>query len=565
MTTARVAVGLILILLLGVPLLLPLVEALSRPDAWRVWGETERVRQLARNTALLVGGTLLVSLPLGTLAAFLFYRSNLPFARFWRSLTLFTLFVPLPLFASAWQATLGTGGWLPAAVWRSGPFTEAVPGDVRPVWKPWAQGFGAAIWVHSVAALPWVILIVGHGLRWVERELEEDALTVTSSRGVLFHVTLPRSRAALAVAGLWVALLTATEITVADMMQIRTAAEEVYLQFNLFDDAGLARTVHLMIPAVVGAVALLIVFLRRFERTVPPLERLAHEPRVYSLGAWRWPWLIVVMAAAAMLTLVPVGSLVWKAGLSGNPESWSSGVALSHLENTARAGGVNIASSIAVAAAAGAIAAVLGLVVCWLGQDSAVLRGTTVVLMAIAWVLPAPVVGIGLKEAIHLILDLEEGIVGGWLSDSFRPARALLYDGPSGVPIAWAYLVRFFPFAVAIQWTVVRQIPRELRDAIRIDSASAWQEFWHLIAPLSWPICVQAGFAVTVLGLGEIGASKLVWAGWHPFAHEVFAQMHYGVTNDLAAMCLVLLLLAGSARIPFVRSRWRSAQKGNGS
>ena len=25
------------------------------------------------------------------------------------------------------------------------------------------------------------------------------------------------------------------------------------------------------------------------------------------------------------------------------------------------------------------------------------------------------------------------------------------------------------------------------------------------------------------------------------FAHEVFTQMHYGVTNDLAALCLVML------------------------
>jgi ABC-type spermidine/putrescine transport system permease subunit II len=31
--------------------------------------------------------------------------------------------------------------------------------------------------------------------------------------------------------------------------------------------------------------------------------------------------------------------------------------------------------------------------------------------------------------------------------------------------------------------------------------------------------------------------------GSQTFAHEVFAQMHYGVSNDLAALCLVLLAL----------------------
>jgi ABC-type Fe3+ transport system permease subunit len=53
---------------------------------------------------------------------------------------------------------------------------------------------------------------------------------------------------------------------------------------------------------------------------------------------------------------------------------------------------------------------------------------------------------------------------------------------------------------------------------------------------------MRAVWAVAVLSLGELGASKLVCTpGAQTFAHEVFNQMHYGVTNDLAALCLVLL------------------------
>jgi len=29
------------------------------------------------------------------------------------------------------------------------------------------------------------------------------------------------------------------------------------------------------------------------------------------------------------------------------------------------------------------------------------------------------------------------------------------------------------------------------------------------------------------------------------FAHEIFEQMHYGVTNELAGLCLVLLGMVG--------------------
>src|SRR5439155_10337084 len=143
----------------------------------------------------------------------------LPFRRPLQALTFWTLFVPLPLFASSWQAALGSNGWLPLAVWSA-----ASPGDpdlspTGSAWKPWAQGIGAAMWVHAVAGLPWVVLLAGQGLRWVERELEEDALTVAGPWRVFTRVTLPRSRAALCAAALWVALQTATEITVTDMMQ----------------------------------------------------------------------------------------------------------------------------------------------------------------------------------------------------------------------------------------------------------------------------------------------------------------------------------------------------------
>src|SRR5262245_26838136 len=192
MRTRRIGTALGLLGVVGLPLLLPFLEAVRRPDAWQAWRDSERALHLGRNTALLIAGTMLLALPVGTLLAFLLYRTDLPLARLWRGLLLLILFVPLPLFASAWQAALGTGGWLPSGWWSTQPWPtlpasgmppadagSVGPGagaEVRPLWKPWAQGLGAAIWVHAVAALPWVVLIVGQGMRWVERELEEDAL-----------------------------------------------------------------------------------------------------------------------------------------------------------------------------------------------------------------------------------------------------------------------------------------------------------------------------------------------------------------------------------------------------
>jgi ABC-type spermidine/putrescine transport system permease subunit II len=56
-----------------------------------------------------------------------------------------------------------------------------------------------------------------------------------------------------------------------------------------------------------------------------------------------------------------------------------------------------------------------------------------------------------------------------------------------------------------------------------------------------------AAFAVAILSLGELGAGKLVeTAGAKTLAHEIFEEMHYGVTNNLAALCLVLLAMVAT-------------------
>jgi iron(III) transport system permease protein len=116
--------------------------------------------------------------------------------------------------------------------------------------------------------------------------------------------------------------------------------------------------------------------------------------------------------------------------------------------------------------------------------------------------------------------------------------------------------LRLFPFAVALVWPVVRLVPAELFDAARVDGASAAGELRHVVWPLSAVAAGRATLAVAVLALGELSASKLVATpDGGTFAHEVFTRMHYGVANQLAAMCLLLLAMTAVLLIPFrVRS-----------
>jgi iron(III) transport system permease protein len=555
LTPWRLALLVVLAALVAVPLAWPLSRLAADRAAWRAWAEPARILLLTSRTLVLVAATLALSLPIGTAGAFLLYRTELPLARFWRFLNVMLLFVPLPLTASAWQAALGPDGWVPLAAWTA---TSAGDPDVSPTgvaWKPWAHGMAAAVWVHAVAALPWVVWIAGQGFRWVERELEEDALTLARPGRVFWHVTLPRCRATLWAAALWVALQAATEITVTDVMQVRTYAEEVYTQLVVGDSRAVVRAVAVAVPAMVLTGVLVAGTVFRLQRTLPALETLSASPVQFPLGRWRRPLAIAVSAAAGFLAGVPLVSLIRKAGLADSPETWSALTAWGHVVTVLQVHGPMVAQSLVLALGTGALAAGLGVVVCWSALGGRWFFAFVVCLMAVAWAEPAPVVGFGLTDTIQGLMEVTRS-----------PALAkALYYGPSLLPVLWVHLIRFFPFAVAILWPMVRLIPVEIREGARVDGARPGRELLSVALPLALPAVVQAAVAVAVLSLGELSAGKRVETpGSETLAHEIFDKMHYGVTNDLAALCLVLLAavtagtaaLAVAARHPWVRGRY---------
>jgi iron(III) transport system permease protein len=534
MTRWRLAAAAGLLLLVGVPLAEPFFDVLSHPASSGAWADAPRLLSLAGNTCLLVAGTLALALPAGIAAAVLLFRTDLPLSRALLSLTILSLFVPLPLLTSAWQAALGAGGWLPGALWPDA------------AGRPWAEGLGPAVWVHAVAVLPWVVLIVGAGLCWVEGEMEEDALLAAGPWRVVWRVTLPRSRGAVAAAALWVVLQTAGDITVTDMMQVRTFAEEVYTQLGMGGGEALARAVVVALPAVLLAWVVTVCAVPRLEAHLPPLLTLLTPPRRFPLGRARWPLLGLALTAVLVLVGIPLGSLVWKAGLQGWPPTWSGGNALDRVTTTVRMHGPMVARSLLLAAVTGVVTAAAGLRLAWLGTGSRWFAAVVLGLLAGAWALPGPVVGIGFKGAIQDLLDLLGSSPG-----RPDPVAVLLYYGPSPLPAVWVQAVRFLPCAVALLWPVVRLLPAELRDGARVDAIGPGREYRAVVWPLARRAWLGAALAVAALALGELSASKLVETpGSETFAHVVFDRMHYGVTNDVAALCLVLfgaIILSGLA------------------
>src|SRR5271157_1940369 len=159
---------------------------------------------LVTNSLVLTLETVAVSLPIGTAVAWVLVRSNLPGRRMAASIIVVMLFLPLYLQASAWQAGFGQEGW----------YSTHAGGE------PWLRGWNAAVWVQTLAAIPWVVLFAGLGLRIVEPALEEQALLDGTAWQVFCWVTLPACWPALGLAAVCVAMFTAGEMTVTSIFSV---------------------------------------------------------------------------------------------------------------------------------------------------------------------------------------------------------------------------------------------------------------------------------------------------------------------------------------------------------
>jgi iron(III) transport system permease protein len=503
----------------------------------------ERLLLLAGNTALLVFGTLLLALPIGIAAAVLLYRTDLPLRGFFRRLTLLALFVPLAVLTTAWQTALGGGPGSLVSWWH-------------PTGRPWVEGIEPAIWIHAQAALPWVILIVGHGLSWAEPELEEDALLAAGTWTVLWRVTLPRCRGSILAAAAWVALQVSTELTVAGLMLVPTAAELVYSQLWRGGASGLATAVAVSLPLIIGGGAAVAWGLLRLERVVPPLQSLHAPARLFALCRARWPAFLLMLLLVGLVVGVPLSSLVRKTGMAGPDQDWSAALLLSRMAGELRneTNDLLVAKSLLAAGLTGALVAGLALVLCWLAVDAPRFRLCLFVTLAVAWAVPGPIAAIGLKEHIMVVIT-------DW---PWQPLLDVLHNGfgrwGSPAPVLWAHTLRFLPCAVAILWPVVRALPGELRDQLHLDGATPRQELGRFVVPLAWRAWWAAGILIAALSVCEVGAvvRGVETPGWQMLAHILFDRMHYGQVADVSALCLRLLagLVLVAAASMFVTRGW---------
>jgi len=476
-------------------------------DAWSVLGR-QRILELVGQTALLVVLVTAVALVLGLSLAWLVTRTDLPGRRFWAVAAGLPLVIPSYVAALILLAAFGPRGFLQQIL--EGPFgVERVP-EIYGLW--------GAVLALTISTYPYVYLLVVASFRELDPALEEASRSLGRSRAQTFRrVTLPVLRPSLGAGALLVALYTLSDFGAVSLMQYSSLTRAIFLQYRSLFDRTPAAVLSLVLVLLTVVVLLLEAYSRgraRYHRPSPGAARAAQRVR---LGGWRWPALAYcagVVGFALALPLAVIGYWLERALSLDRDLGGVWGPALSSVIVSVLAAGAAVAAALPVALLA-----------------TRYRSGWTRALERLAYssnALP------GIVIALSLVF-----FAANYAGFVYQTLALLVF----------AYVVRFFPQAVAGTHTALLRVDPHLEEAARGLGKSPRRAFATVTAPLVAPGLLAGAALVFLSTMKELPATLLLAPiGFETLATEVWTATTVAAYSRAALPALLLVLFSA----PFV-------------
>lgn len=390
---------------------------------------------------------------------------------------------------------------------------------------------GAAFCI-AWAYAPVAFLCQWAAFSFADREAEEAARLDAGPLTSFLRVSLPSARGGVALGGGLVFLLSITEFSIPEALRAQPVlVTEVYTQFGVYyDPAAAARAAILVVLATLPVAAVVLRSLL-LQRDSEELELAASAPR--TRAALSIPTTILGVALATAPFLLLAWALVTT---SRGPEGL-----LTTLRETWTITRVEFWFTLRLASIAAATALLVGGI---LGVALAQTRRPFLWRLAvlIPFLIPGPVTGIALK----VLLLRPPG------SLPFRLDDFLAEIDDSTIPLLLAWTFRFAPLVAVLVEYQLRSVPREWREATRLEARGmlAPLRTWAGIALLP---AAAAGFLLSfALVLGEGGAALLlIPPGPTTLSVRLLTLMHYAPTAQVSALCL-LIAAPGFLAVPFL-------------
>jgi iron(III) transport system permease protein len=442
--------------------------------------------QLLWNTVRLAVVVTAACALIGTGAAWLTERTDLPGRRVWAVLIVVPLAIPDFVVSFGW-ASLSTA----------------------------VSGFRGAVLVMTLSVYPLVYLPVAASLRNADPAAEEVARSLGTGRlKVFWRVTVGQAKVAILGGSLLVVLVLLAEYGAFEILGYQTFTTEIFTEFSVSFNIPAACALSLVLVAL-GLVVLggeaAARGRGRVSRTGPLAQRVT--PR-HHLGWWAVPALAAFTGLVALALGMPVASAAyWWATGTGRPFQ---GVSL------LSAAGYTFGYGAAAAALATAMAIPVAiLAVRYQGRMRRLLERGTYLVLAMP----------GLVIALSLAYFSETYADGVW----YQTAPMLVL----------AYAIMFFPLALVGVRASVAQAPAGLEEIARSLGQRRLAVLWRVTRPLVTPGLAAAFCLVFLSAVTELTATLiLVPTGVQTLATQFWNYQQNLAYGQAAPFALAMIAIA---------------------
>ena len=504
-------------MLLGVAIAIGLIFALGSIFIGDVWSRTLGLGLAASALAI----------PLGLMICWAIRQGGR--TGHWLMLACLVLsMLPMVIHVSAWDAAIGKLGWL-----------TSVRGNVL---TPLLSGWWAAVWTHGVIAAPQIGLLLYFCENKQQRIYEEQALLDTNAWTTFFAVSLWRLWPLLMVAVLWVIVTCSREITVTDLYQVETFAEQIYLGYSLGtgNAAGVWPTA-IDVEVNVGfwttaiyvsllAVAAVAMFMILTDISRPNENDTSSSPKQVSRIAS-----LVGIILLLLLVLIPAANVFVRASFYVDMvnEQPIQRYSIEQIFRVVQKSSLDYRGEMfwsLVISLASATLAIVGsvLLVRWT-HGSATKRWIFAIVVAFGLALPGPVTG---------------SVLAGAFATPTWPWFVWLVNYTVFAPVL-ATTIYTAPLIALAVWFVLHQTPRNVTDAASLDGLSTGGSFWRVRFAGNLWLIIGCWLLACVLCFGELAASQMVRpAGMDTVARKMLGDLHAGVNELTAGISIVVAAAA---------------------
>ena len=375
------------------------------------------------------------------------------------------------------------------------------------------QGFMLSAWVQSMALLPFAFGMLYLGFKTLPADVTEAARLLGTGTRTTLRVILPLQVPNLSAAFLLLFLLSLLDYSVPSIFQLNLYTLTIFSEFSIRYDAAHAFLLSLPLLAVsLPAAWGLQIALRRIP--LSPAGNAKGKVFLPSHAMLRIP-MTIALAIVLLQLLSPLFSLMGNAFSSLAQPHWL----------------LDALPDMAGTLSTGLLAACIALPFTWAAADAIHHKraGHRLwwLLLMLPLSLPAPLIGIGLiqvwnSKALHWT---------GLYSTLFMPALASV--------------LRFLPLGVLLLISAMKRLDPGLLEAALILQRSPPHGLLRVRLPLLGSALAGAGLLAAVLSFGELGATLLLLPpGAGSLTIKIYNYLHYGQSDVVAGLCLILYLLA---------------------